>query len=140
MSVDRELIEARIREINDAIKVLKDLTSKDFMQLTLYEKLSIRYLIIQLVEAASSICMHILLEVFNETAEGFPECFVRLGLKGMIPEDLSHKLASAARLRNLLVHRYWTIDDEKVYISVKKGIEDFKTFLFIIRKFLEGQQ
>jgi uncharacterized protein YutE (UPF0331/DUF86 family) len=58
----------------------------------------------------------------------------------MIPEDLSHKLASAARLRNLLVHRYWTIDDEKVYISVKKGIEDFKTFLSIIRKFLEDQQ
>ncbi|RLI40995.1 hypothetical protein DRO59_08025 [Candidatus Bathyarchaeota archaeon] len=26
-------------------------------------------------------------------------------------EDLTHRLAAAARLRNLLVHRYWIIDE-----------------------------
>jgi uncharacterized protein YutE (UPF0331/DUF86 family) len=140
MSVNREIIEARVREINDAVQTLEDLSSKDFTQLALFEKLSIRYLIIQLVEAASSICMQILLGFFNETAEGFPECFARLSLKGVIPEDLGYKLASAARLRNLLVHRYWTIDDEKVYTSVKKGLEDFKTFISRIRNFLEGAE
>ncbi|MEM2905536.1 MAG: HepT-like ribonuclease domain-containing protein [Candidatus Bathyarchaeia archaeon] len=58
------------------------------------------------MEAASSICMQVLLGVFNEKAEGFPECFVRLGAKGTIPEELASRLASAARLRNLLFHRY----------------------------------
>jgi len=137
MPVNEELVEARIREINDAVQMLMNLTAKGFGELTFHERLSIRYLIIQLVEAASSICMHILLSVFNERAEGFPECFARLGIKGVIPEDLASGLASAARLRNLLVHRYWVIDDEKVYKSVKEGLRDFNVYILHVKGFLE---
>jgi uncharacterized protein YutE (UPF0331/DUF86 family) len=133
-----EAVEARIREINDALQLLRDLVAKDFEELTVYERLSLRYLIIQLVEAAASICMRVLLRVYNETVEGFPECFTRLGSKGVLPEALASKLASAARLRNLLVHRYWTIADEKVYESVKKGLKDFEDFITHVRRFLES--
>lgn len=136
MSVNKDLIETRIREINDAVQMLRSLTSKEFIQLNIYEKLSIRYLMIQLVEAASSICMHILLNVYNERAEGFPECFMRLGMKGVISKELADKLSSAARLRNLLVHRYWTIVDEKVYESVKDELVDFENFASNVRRFL----
>jgi uncharacterized protein YutE (UPF0331/DUF86 family) len=138
MPVNEEQIEARIREINDAIEMLRDLVAKDFEELIVYEKLSMRYLLIQSVEAASSICMHILLGVFNERVEGFPECFTRLGAKGIIPSDLASGLSSAARLRNLLVHRYWVIIDERVYESAKDGLKDFEDFTTHIRKFLAG--
>jgi len=132
-----ESVEARVREINDALQLLRNLVAKDFEELSAYERLSVRYLVIQLVEAAASICMRVLLSVYNETAEGFPECFMRLGLKGVLPEALASKMASAARLRNLLVHRYWTIVDEKVYESVKKGLKDFEDFITHVRRFLE---
>jgi len=124
MPINQEHIEARIMEINDAVQMLRGLISKPFQELTLHEKLSMRYLIIQLIEAASSICIHTLLWAFNESAEGFPECFSRLGSRGVIPRDLASKLSSAARIRNLLVHRYWAIDDERVYGSVKEGLRD----------------
>ncbi|RLF10221.1 MAG: hypothetical protein DRJ69_03420 [Thermoprotei archaeon] len=136
MRVNKELIEARIREINDAIQKIRNLIAKRFDELTVYEKLALRYLVIQLVEAASSICIHILINVFNEKAAGFPECFTRLGVKGVISENLAEKLSSAARLRNLLVHRYWTIIDEKVYEDAKAGLEDFKRYIFEIREYL----
>ncbi len=139
MSLNEEHVEARIREVNDAIQMLGDLTSKGFRELTVHERLSMRYLLIQLAEAASSICMHILLSTFNEGAEGFPECFGRLGGKGVIPGELASKLSSAARLRNLLVHRYWVINDEKVYTSVKKGLKDFEVFVTHIRGFLRDR-
>jgi len=116
--------------------MLRDLVARDFGELTIYEKLSIRYLVIQLVEAASSICMHLLLSAFNEKAEGFPECFTRLGARGVIPGNLAQRLSSAARLRNLLVHRYWTIVDEKVYESVKEGLDSFERFISEVRTFL----
>jgi hypothetical protein len=45
--------------------MLRDLVARDFGELTIYEKLSIRYLVIQLVEAASSICMHLILSAFQ---------------------------------------------------------------------------
>lgn len=139
MSLNEDRIEAEIREVNDAVGMLRDLTSNRFGELSVYAKLSMRYLVIQVVEAASSICMHILLSVFEERAEGFPECFARLGSKDVIPEDLASRLSSAARLRNLLVHRYWVIDDQKVYDSVKDGVEDFKVLVEYVRGFLRDK-
>lgn len=59
MSINRELIEARIREINDSIEMVEQLVSKRYEEMTLYELLSLRYLLIQLVEASSSICIHL---------------------------------------------------------------------------------
>ncbi len=57
-------------------------------------------------------------------------------MKNIIPKDLAEKLSSAARLRNLLVHRYWTIMDEKVYESIKNEMENFKNFVLYIKEFL----
>jgi len=136
LEVNKDLIEARIREINSAVQMLRELVDREFGELSIYEKFSIRYLVIQLVEAASSICLHILLNVFGERAEGFPECFVRLSSRGVISRDLAGRLSAAARLRNLLVHRYWTIDDEKVYKTVKKDLTDFEKFVFDIRRYM----
>lgn len=137
-SVNEEHIEARIGEINDAVQTLRILTARGFDELTVYERLSMRYLVIQAVESASSICLHILVGSFDERAEGFPECFARLAVKGVIPEALALRMSSAARLRNLLVHRYCVISDEKVYESVGEGLEDFKVFIRHIREFLSG--
>lgn len=135
-----ESVEARIREINDAIQLLKSILVKRFEELNIYERLSVRYLIIQMVEASASICIRILLNAYNETVEGFPQCFTRLSSKGILPEELASRLASTARLRNLLVHRYWTISDEKVYESIKNGLKDFEEFIIHIRSFLERME
>lgn len=140
MGFNREAVEARIRDINDALQILKEILSRRFKDLTTYEKLSIRYLVIQLVEASSSICIRILLNAYDETAEGFPQCFARLGSKGVLPEDLAYRLASAARLRNLLVHRYWAISDEKVYESIRNGLRDFEEFVMRVRRLLNEEE
>jgi len=135
-SVDRDLLNARVREANDALQLLREITAKDFESFTVHEELSIRYLLIQLVEATASICIHILSRVYGEEVEGYPDSFLRLETKRIIPKDLATKLASAARLRNLLVHRYWEIMDEKVYLSVKQGLNDFVDFIHHIENFL----
>ena len=51
-----------------------------------------------------------------------------MGSEGLIPAELARNLASAARLRNLLVHRYSGIDDRLAYESAKRGIKDFEEF------------
>jgi uncharacterized protein YutE (UPF0331/DUF86 family) len=136
--VDRDLVEARVREIHDAVRLLEELTARGFEELTLHEKLSMRYLVIQLVEAAASICVHLLAEGFDERAESYPGCFARLGELGIVPRDLAARLAAAARLRNLLVHRYWAIDDRRVYESVREGLRGFEEFAKLVRRVLEG--
>jgi hypothetical protein len=41
---DREMMESRIRDINDALQLLSGLVLKGFDDLSIYEKISIRYL------------------------------------------------------------------------------------------------
>ena len=132
MSINADYLYHRIAEINDAIDAIRAITSKRYSTLKLEDKLALRYLIIQLVEAAASICIHILTEKYGEKPRGYPHCFTRLAEKGLISSELGDRLAAAARLRNILVHRYWSIDDEKVYESAKHGTEDFATFAKII--------
>ena len=40
------------------------------------------------------------------------------------------------RFRNILVHRYWEIEDEKVLQYARKNLEDFKKFLEEIKEIL----
>ena len=64
MSINEDFIENRISEIQETIYQLKQILTREYNELSLYEKLSIRYLIIQLVEASASICLHIMSRVF----------------------------------------------------------------------------
>jgi uncharacterized protein YutE (UPF0331/DUF86 family) len=128
MGLNLDAVEARFREINDALIDLRRLLWKNFEELSVHERMSMRYLVIQLVEAAASISVHLLSRLFDERAEGYAECFRRLGDRKVIGKGLAERLASAARLRNLLVHRYWEIDDRRVYSSIKEGVEDFEVF------------
>ena len=134
MSVNADYLYHRIAEINDAIEAIQKITSRRYSELRTEDKLALRYLIIQLVEAAASICVHILTQKYGEKPQGYPHCFIRLAEKGLISPELGDRLAAAARLRNILVHRYWTIDDEKIYESAKQGTKNFTTFAKAIGK------
>jgi len=135
-SINFDLIMKRLSEIKETVDLLKKLFSKSFSELIFTEIFAIRYLIIQLVESAASICMHIMTNIFGKYPNGYPQCFLMLAKENIIPKHLAEKLASAARLRNLLIHRYWEIDDLRVYTEAKKGIKDFISFYEIIKGWL----
>jgi uncharacterized protein YutE (UPF0331/DUF86 family) len=138
MGLNPDAAEARFREINDALTDLRGLLGKNFEELSVHERMSMRYLVIQIVEAAASISVHLLSRLFDERAEGYADCFRRLGERKAIAEGLAERLASAARLRNLLVYRYWEIDDRRIYSSIEEGVEDFEAFKRDVRSFMEG--
>ncbi len=136
-AVNMDLIRKRLSEIRDAARLLEKYLQKPFRELDLSEILSVRYLIIQLVESSTAICMHVLITVYREYPEGYPSCFILMSRKGLISNELGEKLAAAARLRNLLIHRYWEIDDRKVYNEAKKGLRDFIEFTDLIERWLK---
>ena len=49
-----------------------------------------------------------------------------------MPEALAERLAAAARLRNLLVHRYRVRDDRRLYEAARRGLRDFEEYAAII--------
>ncbi len=136
--VNRELLVKLVSDIREASYMVKTLISKSFSDLGLYERLALRYLLIELVEASAAICVHLLRSLRGIEAEGYPQCFLKMGELDLIPMNLAEKLARAARLRNLLVHRYWVIDDRKLYESIKKGLLDFEEYARIVEEAMEG--
>jgi len=91
---------------------------------------SLRYLLIEAVEAMANICNHILTRVTGQVPKGYPDCFEKLSEAKIITKKL-------ASLRNILIHKYREIDDRKVFKSAKENIGDFEEFLRQINKFIE---
>jgi len=121
MVVDIEYLKGRIKEVQEVLREVERLSLKPYSELGLDEKYSLRYHVVVLVEALGSICLHISIEDFGCEPRSYPECFKLLEGKGLI--DCSEDLVKMARLRNILVHRYWSIDDAKVYDSIKRNFK-----------------
>lgn len=47
----------------------------------------------------------------------------------MITEKLIKELEKAASLRNIIIHKYWEIDERKIFNSTKENIGDLAEFL-----------
>jgi len=125
--IDTGYLKQRISEVLEAISELKRLTSKPYSKLSQEEKYSIRYHVIVLAESVGGICVHVATEDFRREPLSYSECFKMLEDKGVF--DCAKDLIGIMRLRNLLVHRYWTIEDSQVYDSIKKNFRGVHKFL-----------
>ena len=117
MVVDVDYLKSRLREMHEVMGELSRLVSKSYAEMDWDEKYSMRYLIVVLAEALGSVCLHIAIEGMGCEPESYAECFKLLETRGLI--TYAGEIVRIVRLRNLLVHRYWTIDDAKVYEAVK---------------------
>ena len=127
MPVDVSQLKQRINEVLDAKAELKRLTLKPYVELSVDEKYAIRYQIIVLAEALGGICLHIAKEDLEQEPLSYSECFRLLDEEG-ICSDCAKDLSAMVRLRNLLTHRYWAIDDQQVFNSIKdnfRGVDKF---------------
>lgn len=83
-----------------------------------------------LVEALIALCYRIAGNAYGVRPETPVRTFSVLVEKGLMNAWEFEELVKLVRLRNLLIHRYWVVDDRRVYDSVRK---DFKA----VREFLE---
>lgn len=90
---------------------------------------SVRYLIIQTVEAMTDLCQHMLARTRGIPCDGYIDCIVKAGEYGIISATLAERLRRLAALRNILVHRYWSIDDARVYTETQANLSDLTTFI-----------
>lgn len=132
MPIHRDHLEQRINQVLEARSELERLTSKPYSKLNLEEKYAIRYHVIVLAEALGSICIHIATEDFNIEPQSYSACFKIMEEKQI--SNCTKDLIAITKLRNLLTHRYWTIDDAQVYESVKKDFKCVDKFLRSVKE------
>ena len=95
---------------------------------------ALRYAVIEAAEAAVQIGLIHLRETGARPAS-YGEVFQMLGERGIIPRDLAAAMRRFAGLRNLLVHRYWEVDDARLYRELKEeGLKTLRCFLRHVRQ------
>jgi uncharacterized protein YutE (UPF0331/DUF86 family) len=133
-NIDR--IRQLVGEINSALAKLgqtRQVPEKEFLSSP--EKIdSAKYNLIVAIEAAIDICGHLAARAGGRTPSDYADCFKVLAELKMLSEELSERLQKMARFRNLLVHVYWQIDNQKVYQIIRKDIQDIKKYLKEIDK------
>jgi len=136
--INIEKIKTLEKDLLDTISELKSVTAIEEEIFVERKKdiFSLRYLLIEAVEAMANICNHILTRVTGQVPKGYPDCFEKLADAGAITYQSAVKLKKIAGLRNIIIHKYWRIDDHKVFKSTKENIGDFEEFLRQINAFL----
>ncbi len=118
-------IDEGLEEIENIVKLNIDEFIRDKSK-----RYAMRYAIILIVEAAADLGVTLLRQYFNEEPESYRETFLKLAEKGIINYTTGRGMTSLASLRNMIVHRYWGVDDARIYTEAKNnGIKTIKNFL-----------
>lgn len=85
--------------------------------------------LIELMQDAADLCNHLAARLLHRAPTSYPECFEMLGDEGIIDEALANSLRQMARFRNLLIHRYWDVNDRRVLEIARTQLGDLEQFL-----------
>lgn len=139
MRVNLDLLRTRaaaLRENIERIRQVSGLPDEQFWSNQLHVE-SLKLRLIQAIEDASSICAHLVSRFGSGAPTGYVECFAALQRHGVIDEVLAVRLQAMARFRNLLVHRYWQVDDTLVLQSAREDVSDLEDFLRQVGEYLQ---
>ncbi len=129
---------ADILDIQQKIHEIVDKDKKLFLN-DARNPLSLKYMLIQAVEAITDSCQHILAKSFGAPCVGYSDCIDKAEKKNIISAALAEKLKKLVNLRNALIHRYWIIDDEKLLELTKDNIKDLKEFTNQIDNYISNE-
>ena len=133
---DKALIKKALYEVEEAFSVLKSRIERGIGDLG--DAFAVRYALIQIVEGLAIIASR-LAEAKGTVVEGYVEAMEFLARIGVVDSRTGDGLAKLARLRNLVVHRYWRVDDERIVREAKgSGIKVVAEAIKSVRRLVEG--
>lgn len=129
MTVDKERVATYISEIMTSLNTLKNYRNLN-KGAFLASPVAIRdtkYCFIIAAQAAIDLCYHLTAKIVKKAPADYSNCFELLYETDYFKEETLKKMAVMARFRNLLVHHYIKVDDERVYekLSEISCFEDF---------------
>jgi uncharacterized protein YutE (UPF0331/DUF86 family) len=129
--VNAELIRTKATAIRRNIERITRLASLPDEQFWSDERNieTVKLWLIELVQDAADLCNHLAARLAHQVPLSYPECFEMLGDEGILEKSLADSLRAMARFRNLLVHRYWDVDDQRVLQIARTQLGDLEQFL-----------
>jgi uncharacterized protein YutE (UPF0331/DUF86 family) len=125
------MVRERAREIRESLQKVQRyaaLSDDDFFadERNLY---TVMHLLLIAVEAVATLCNHIMAKTARRAPDSYAECFEWLHAEYQLDDELAARLIRMARFRNLLVHRYWKVDPERILHYAREELRDFEAYL-----------
>ena len=90
---------------------------------------NIKYQFIVAIESCIDICTHIAASSYVRAPESYAGCFDLLLEAKVIDKVLAGHMSELARFRNLLVHRYWEVNNQRVVEKLRNDLTHMEDFL-----------
>ncbi len=136
--VDIEIIRRKLAVIIeniDALLPIMNLTKEEYLE-DIYKRKATERLLQELIEAATDINIHVLVQSGNVAPDDYYNSFIDAGKVKIITIDLAEKLAPSAGLRNRLVHEYDLLDHSMVLDSVRDAQKLYPEYIRQIEDYI----
>ena len=140
-------IREKVADVKENLQVLRKYSSQNSTTFRSNKEVvrSARYAFIVMIEALSNIASHLCARILSKSPDSYAECFLILGENDLIDKDLSLRLGKMAGFRNLLVHGYAEVDDDKMLAIMKNDLDDIDSWLefvqvILVKRSFEGGQ
>ena len=136
--MDKERILSKFRELEDYLENLESIKPQEFEEYenSVRDKNACERLLQISIESIIDICNII----FSSLPLGMPsdedDVIKKLEMKKVISPEMKKTLTEMKGMRNILVHRYGEIDNERIFEAITDKLDDFNKFKKEILKFM----
>ncbi len=133
-----DLIYSKVRELKDSLSYVEEYLPSEFRFLNSRKDKNALYKETEFaIQLMIDICSIINADIGRLTPSDEDSIIDSVVKEKVLSERLGKVLHEMKGFRNVLVHKYDTIDDSKAYESIYSGLKDFDIFIIEIEKFLE---
>jgi uncharacterized protein YutE (UPF0331/DUF86 family) len=131
MELDKQLINLRIDVIERNLVELQEITAEGYshFKASYRNELAAKQALMESIEACIDISNHIIATYGFRRPMDYKDIFLILGEQNILNKTLSLKLQEMAKFRNVLVHRYIDIENERLFTLMENESDDFKDFI-----------
>ncbi len=136
-----EQIRAKLAEIEESVALVEENLPDSFDEFSklglikdgIYKRIEFA------IENVYDICAIINSDLKLDTPESDEGILDNLGHKGILTKEMKDNIRRMKGFRNIVVHRYGTIDDHITYSILVNNIKDFYKFVELIEDYLEKE-
>ncbi|MEK7172638.1 MAG: HepT-like ribonuclease domain-containing protein [Patescibacteria group bacterium] len=137
--LDKELLKNKLGFIQKELKILTQYENCSLEEIAsdYFKHAVIERILERIINDALDINQHIISETKGqEPPDDYKETFLALAIIEIYPKEFAEKISKSVGLRNMLVHNYRKLDEEKFYNSIKDCLNDYAKYCEYILNFI----
>lgn len=137
--VDPEVVRERLQHILRAVDTLREYQQLSFEQFASTPKnyWAVEHGLQLCVQGVIDIATHLVAALGGRIGHEYRDQVRQLGEVGVLPGDVSERLAPMVGFRNILVHEYLEVDLQEVHRVLTHHLGDFLSFAAHVEDFLQ---